>query len=252
MGMFQRFGRDQKGLAEIEYMHRESTLVPKRFPWIRNAEDSLVLTTEWDSLDRSFFPTDGLLIRARVTADHTRTSVPTTPDPEPKPTLEPDLTRIRGAYLLFRALAKDLVGPVGVDIALEAGLGWRTLLITDRQYILGGDASLIGTPSARFLASNFAILRVGLPIALRRSFGGHVQLVPRLDYGRFSQDPNNLTAGMRILGVGAVLRGAVGKFYIETGWGQIQIRSYYPGPLRREHQFNILVGARPFDLWTRN
>jgi hypothetical protein len=187
-----------------------------------------------------------------VTADHTQTKIQTTPEFEPKPALEPELNRIRGAYLLFRALAKDLVGPVGVDIALEAGLGWRTLLIPDRQYILGGDASLIGTPSTRFLAPNFAILRLGLPIALRRAFGGHIQLVPRLDYGRFSQDPNHLTSGMRIFAQGAVLRGAVGKFYIETGWGQIQIRSFYPGPLRRESQFNILVGARPFDLWTRN
>lgn len=251
-GMFQRFGRDQKGLAEIEYIHRESTLMPKAFPWVRNSEDSLILSTEWDSLDRSFFPTEGLLVRARVTADHTQTKVQTAPDLEPKPTLEPDLNRIRGVYLLFRALAKDLVGPVGVDFALEAGLGWRTLLIPDRQYILGGDASLIGTPSTRFLAPNFAILRAGLPIALKRSFGGHIQLVPRVDYGRFSQDPNNLTAGMRILGVGLVLRGAVGKFYIETGWGHIQIRPYYPGPLRRENQLNILIGARPFDLWTRN
>ncbi len=251
-GLFQRFGRTQKGLAEIEYIHRESTLMPKEFPWVRNSEDSLILSVEWDSLDRSFFPTEGLLVRARLTADHTQTKVQTAPAPETKPTLEPDLTRIRGAYLLFRALAKDLVGPVGADLALEAGLGWRTLLIPDRQYILGGDASLIGTPSTRFLAPNFAILRVGLPIALKRSFGGQIQLVPRLDYGRFSQDPNNLTAGMRILGLGLVLRGAVGKFYIETGWGQVQIRPYYPGPLRRENQLNILVGARPFDLWTRN
>ncbi len=251
-GLFQRFGSDQKGLAEVEYMHRESTLLPKSFPWIRNSEDSLVLSTEWDSLDRSFFPTEGILVRARITADHTKTNVPIVPNPEPKPSLEPDFTRIRGAYLLFRALAKNLAGPVGVDIALETGMGWRTLLIPDRQYILGGDASLIGTPSARFLAANFAILRVGLPIALRRDFGGHVQLVPRLDYGRFSQDPNNLTAGMRALGLGLVLRGAVGKFYIETGWGQVQIRPYYTGPLRRENQLNILVGARPFDLWTRN
>jgi predicted acylesterase/phospholipase RssA len=251
-GLFQRYGSDQKGLAEIEYMHRASTLMPQSFPWVRNVEDSLVLSTEWDSLDRSFFPTEGLLVRARVTADHTQTRFQVEPALEPTPTLEPDLTRVRGAYLLFRALAKDLVGPVGLDIALEAGLGWRTLLIPDRQYILGGDASLIGTPSTRFLVPNFAILRAGIPIALRRAFGGHVQLVLRFDYGRFSQDPNNLTAGMRVWGQGLVLRGSVGKFYIETGWGQIQIRPYYPGPLQREQQFNILVGARPFDLWTRN
>jgi hypothetical protein len=131
-------------------------------------------------------------------------------------------------------------------------MGWGTTLVTDRQYILGGDASLIGTPSTRFLAPNFAILRAGLPIALRRAFGGHIQVVPRLDFGRFSQDPNNLTAGMRVLGQGVVVRGAVGKLYIETGWGNIQVRSFYPGPLRRENQFNMLVGARPFDLWTRH
>ncbi len=251
-GLFQRFGSTQKGLAEIEYMHRESVLMPKALPWVRNSEDSLVLSAEWDSLDRSFFPTEGLLVRGRVTLDHTRTKVQTTPDLDTKPTLDPGLNRVRAAYLLFRALAKDLAGPVGVDISLEAGLGWRTLLIPYRQYILGGDASLIGTPSTRFVAPNFAILRAGLPIALRRSFGGQIQLVPRLDYGRFSQDPNNLTAGMRILGVGLVLRGAVGKFYIETGWGQVQIKPYYPGPMRRENQFNVLIGARPFDLWTRN
>ncbi len=255
-GLFQRFGKEQKGLAEVEYMHRESTLMPKGFPWVRNAEDSLVLSAEWDCLDRSLFPTEGLQIRARVTADHTQSRAQVAPalepQPAPRPALEPDLNQIRGAYLLFRALAKDVVGPVGVDIALEAGMGWRTLLVPDRQYILGGDASLIGTPSTRFLAPNFAILRAGLPIALRRAFGGHVQLVLRLDYGLFSQDPNNLTVGMRVLGQGLVLRGAVGKLYIESGWGHVQIRPYYPGPLRREHQFNILIGARPFDLWTRN
>jgi hypothetical protein len=70
--------------------------------------------------------------------------------------------------------------------------------------------------------------------------------------GRFSQDPTSLTSDMRVVGQGVVVRGAVGKFYIETGWGTIQVRSSFPGPLRREHQFNILVGARPFDLWTRN
>lgn len=257
-GLFQRFGRDQKGLAEIEYMHRESTLMPRGFAWVRNAEDCLVLSTEWDSLDRSLFPTEGLQVRVRVTADHTQNRSEVTPSLDPKPSpepkfgSEPQLNQVRGAYLLFRALAKDLVGPVGADIALEAGLGWRTLMVPDRQYILGGDASLIGTPSTRFLAPNFAILRAGLPIALRRSFGGHIQLVPRLDYGRFSQDPTNLTAGMRILGQGLVLRGAVGRLYIETGWGLVQIRPYYPGPMRRESQLNILVGARPFDLWTRN
>jgi len=191
-------------------------------------------------------------VRVRMTADHAKTRPQTAPALEPRPDLEPALNQVRGAYLLFRALAKDLVGPVGVDLALEAGLGWRTLLVPDRQYILGGDASLIGTPSTRFVAPNFAIIRIGLPIPLRRAFGGHVQLVPRLDCGRFAQDPNNLGAGMRALGYGLVLRGAVGKFYIETGWGQVQLRPYLPGPLRRESQLNILVGARPFDLWTRN
>lgn len=252
VGLFQRFGREQKGLAEIVYLHRESTLMPKGFAWRRNAVDSMILSTEWDCLDRSVFPTEGLQVRARVTADHTEKRLPDTPALEPKPPLEPSLNQVRGAYLLIRALAKDLAGPVGADLALEAGMGWRTLLAPDRQYILGGDASLIGTPSTRFLAPNFAIIRAGLPIALRRSFGGHVQLVPRLDYGRFSQDPNHLTAGMRILGQGVVLRGAVGRLYIETGWGQVQIRPDFPGPTRRESQFNVLLGARPFDLWTRN
>jgi hypothetical protein len=251
-GLYQRFGSSQKGLAEVGYRHRESTLVPTGFPKVRSAEDSLVLSMEWDSFDRSVFPTEGLLVRARVVADHIRTKAQAAPALEARPDLEPELNQIRGAYLLCRFLAKDLAGPVGVDLALEAGMGWRTLLVPDRQYILGGDASLIGTPSTRFLAPNFAILRLGLPIPLRRAFGGHVQLVPRLDYARVAQDPNNLTAGMRVLGLGAVLRGAVGKFYIETGWGQIQIRPYLPGPLRRENQLNILVGARPFDLWTRN
>ncbi|MBK8724508.1 MAG: patatin-like phospholipase family protein [Holophagaceae bacterium] len=251
-GLFQRFGATQKGLAEIEYRHRESTLSPTGYPKLRHGEDSLVLSTEWDCLDRISFPTEGLLVRIRMTADHAKSHPQTAPPTEPRPDLEPALNQVRGAYLLFRALAKDLVGPVGVDLALEAGLGWRTLLVPDRQYILGGDASLIGTPSTRFVAPNFAILRIGLPIPLRRAFGGHVQLVPRLDYGRFAQDPNNLGAGMRALGYGLVLRGAVGKFYIETGWGQVQLRPYLPGPLRRESQLNVLVGARPFDLWTRN
>ena len=251
-GLFQRFGASQKGLAEVEYRHRESTFMPTAFPWIRSAEDSLVLSTEWDNLDRSLFPTEGLLVRGRVTADHTLNRAQASPALETRPKLDLELNQIRAAYLLFRALARDLVGPVGVDLALEAGLGWQTLLVPDRQYILGGDASFMGTPSTRFLAANFAILRLGLPIPLRRSFGGQIHLVPRLDYGRVAQDPNNLGAGMRLLGLGVVVRGAVGKFYIETGWGQVQIHPYLPGPMRRENQLNILVGARPFDLWTRN
>jgi hypothetical protein len=245
-GLFQRFGRDRKGLFEVEYQHRESTLVPDGLPKIKNVEDTVQVSTEWDSLDRSFFPTEGLLVRARGTAGRARTRVLLTPG------LEPVWEQIRGAYLLFRALAKDVVGPVSADLAIEAGLGWQTTMVPDRHYILGGDASLIGTPSTRFLAPNFAILRAGLPIALRRAFGGHIQLVPRLDFGRFSQDPNQLTAGMRVLGQGVVIRGAVGKLYIETGWGLIQVRPFYPGPMRRESQFNVLIGARPFDLWARN
>jgi hypothetical protein len=219
--------------------------MPRGQPWIKNAEDTVTLSSEWDSLDRSFFPTEGLQLRARVAAGRTETRIMAASGPAPAG------GQPRQAYLLFRALARDVVGPVGADLALETGLGWRTLLIPDRQYILGGDASLIGTPGTRFLAPNFAILRAGLPIPLRRAFGGHVQIVPRLDVGRFSQDPTSLTSDMRVVGQGVVVRGAVGKFYIETGWGVIQVRSAFPGPLRREHQFNILVGARPFDLWNR-
>jgi hypothetical protein len=148
-------------------------------------------------------------------------------------------------------MKEDLYGPVGIDFAVEAGLGWKTLLVPDRQFILGGDFSLIGTPSTRFLAPNFAILRAGLPISLRKAFGGHIQLVPRIDLGRFSQEPTGLTTGMRVLGQGVVVQGAVGKFFIETGWGQVQVRPAGPGPLRRENQLNILLGARPFDLWSR-
>jgi hypothetical protein len=245
-GLFQRFGKDRRGLVEFEYQHREATLAPDGPPRVKNSEDTVSLSTEWDCFDRSFFPTEGLQIRARGTAGRTQTRIQVTPAPEPA------WEQIRSAYFLCRALTKDVIGPVSADIALEAGMGWRTTLVPDRQYILGGDASLIGTPSTRFLAPNFAILRAGLPIALRREFGGHIQVVPRLDFGRFSQDPNNLTAGMRVLGQGVVVRGAVGKFYIETGWGMIQVRPFFPGPMRRESQFNVLVGARPFDLWTRN
>jgi hypothetical protein len=244
-GFFQRFGLDRKGLVELEFQKREALLLPQALPRLRNKEDCFVFSAEWDSFDRHSYPTEGLLLRVRGTAGRTRTSI------EPDPASGIGSTQIRGAYLLFRAMAKDLVGPVGADIALESGLGWRTVSVSDRQYILGGDASLIGTPSTRFLAPNFAILRAGLPIALRRAFGGHVQLVPRLDFGRFSERPTDLTAGMRVFGVGASVRGSVGKFNLETGWGKVQIRPFGPGPLRRESQLNVLIGARPFDLWMR-
>jgi predicted acylesterase/phospholipase RssA len=244
-GFFQRFGSDRKGLVEIEYQRREALLVPAVLPRFRNAEDCLVLSTEWDSFDRHSFPTEGLLVRVRGMAGRARTRI------ETDPTMDAGLSQIRSAYLLFRALAKDLVGPVGADLALESGLGWHTVSVSDRQYILGGDASLIGTPSTRFLAPNFAILRAGLPIALRRAFGGHVQLVPRLDIGRFAEKPTDLSAGMRVVALGASVRGAVGKLNLETGWGQVQIRPFGPGPLRKETQLNILIGARPFDLWMR-
>jgi len=244
-GLFQRFGSDRKGLLEIEYQKREALLVPQALSRFRNQEDCAVFSAEWDCFDRHSFPTEGLLLRMRGTAGRAKTRL------EENPSLDAGSSQIRGIYFLFRAMAKDLVGPVGADIALESGLGWRTVLVSDRQYILGGDASLIGTPSTRFLAPNFTILRAGLPIALRRAFGGHVQLVPRLDFGRFSEKPTDLTAGMRVIGIGASIRGSLGKFNLETGWGQVQIRPFGPGPLRRESQLNILVGARPFDLWMR-
>ncbi|MBI4911390.1 MAG: patatin-like phospholipase family protein [Acidobacteria bacterium] len=244
-GLFLRFGVDRKGLAEIEVQRRRAELAPRAFPWIRNREDALVLSAEWDCFDRHSFPSEGLLVRSRLMAGRTETRIRM--NPEPAATQE----RPRGAYLLFRALRKGVVGPVGADFAAEAGMGWRTLVTADRQYLLGGDSSLIGTPSTRFLAPNFAILRAGLPIPLRRAFGGQVQVVPRLDYGRFAQDPNALTAGMRVVGQGVLVRGAVGKFRIETGWGRIRVRPFGPGPVRTEQQLNILIGARPFDLWSR-
>lgn len=244
-GLFVRFGTDRRGLAEIEVQRRRAELSPRAFPWIRNREDALVLSAEWDCFDRHSFPSEGLLLRSRLLAGHTETQIRMNPEPAATQ------GNLRGAYLLFRALMKDVVGPIGADFAAEAGMGWHTLLVSDRQYLLGGDSSLIGTPSTRFLAPNFAILRAGLPIPLRRAFGGQVQVVPRLDYGRFAQDPNALTAGMRVLGQGVLVRGAVGKFRIETGWGRIRVRPFGPGPVRTEQQLNILVGARPFDLWSR-
>jgi len=240
-GMFQRFGQDQKGLLEFEYQRREAQLTPTSQPRLKNWQDTLVLSAEWDCLDSHTYPTEGLLLRFRAAAgrisEETAGVSPDSTDPH------------RSAYLLVRALSKDVIGPIGVDLAVETGLGWHTTF--DRMYVLGGNASFIGTPSTRFLAPDFTIVRAGLPITLRRSFGGHVELVPRIDYGRFAQDPNLLTTGMRILGLGAVLRGSVGKFYTEAGWGQIQVHPFGPGPMRRESQLNVLLGAQPFDLWMR-
>jgi len=243
IGLFKRFSLDRRGLAQLEVQRRDSTLEPVLYPRIANRATAGVASLEWDSLNRHTFPTEGLLLRTRVMAGRTDIRVSGSPV-----TLQ---EQIRTAYLHLRAIKAGVLGPVGADLALEAGLGWRTLLTPDRQFILGGDFSLIGTPSTRFLAPNFAILRAGLPIPLRQAFGGHIQLIPRLDIGRFSQDSTGLTSGMRVLGQGLMVQGAVGKFFIETGWGQVQIRPAGPGPLRRENQLNILLGARPFDLWTR-
>jgi hypothetical protein len=245
IGMFKRFSSDHRGLAQFEMQRRNATLEPVALPWVENRATVGVASLEWDSLNRHTFPTEGLMIRTRATAGRTDIQVPG------NPAALAQQEQIRTAYLHVRAMQERVLGPVGADLALEAGLGWKTLLVPDRQFILGGDFSLIGTPSTRFLAPNFAILRAGLPIPLRQSFGGHIQLIPRLDIGRFSQEPTGLTAGMRVLGQGLMVQGAVGRFFIETGWGQVQIRPSGPGPLRRENQLNILLGARPFDLWTR-
>lgn len=244
-GLFKRFSRDAKGLAQILVQFREAVLKPPSAPWIRNRQTVVQGTMEWDNLDRHTFPTEGLMIRAWGLGGKVHTWIPDAPVQAPLN------EHVGTTYLHVRALAKDVAGPVGADIALEAGLGWHTLLVPDRQFILGGDASLIGTPSTRFLAPNFAILRAGLPIPLRKAFGGHIQVIPRFDIGRFSQEPTGLWAGMRVIGQGVVVQGSVGKFFIETGWGQVQVRPAGPGPLRRESQFNMLVGARPFDLWSR-
>jgi len=82
-----------------------------------------------------------------------------------------------------------------------------------------------------------------------RVFGANLQLIPRFDVGRMAAvEPGGLTATPQIRGLSVGLRGELWRWYCEVNAG----RWYASAPAARESaQLNVLVGTRPFNLWSR-
>lgn len=236
-GYFQRFAERDQGLVRLDFSRRWSALSPVGDGPSTPSFDLAQLSVEWDSFDRYTFPAEGALLRLMGGEGRLREDAPSGEN------------RLHFAYLRGRKLVPALDG-VSLDLDSEIGLGWR--LPMSRWYSLGGPQFLLGTPSAGFLTPNFAVLRIGLPVRLANFFGLHAQLEPRLDFGYLGgEDPTRLREGTRVKGAGLLLRTEVGRFYVELAVGRSAIAPEGSGFSGRGTHLNLLVGARPFDLWSR-
>jgi hypothetical protein len=200
-------------------------------------QDAAFLSGEWDNFDRHTLPREGLLLRARTGLGHADAG---------------DLPGASFQQSYFRARGlTPIVDSFGADLDLEWGQGRRLPL--DRWWVLGGPSFVIGSPSAGFMAPNFAALRFGLPLRLYMGLGLTVEVVPRFDLAWISPDASSLTKpeiATRVQGTGLMLRTTLSNFYVETSYGFLKVHT----PLdsgRAVGSFNVLVGTQPFDLWKR-
>lgn len=234
LGLFQRFGGRDQGLWRLEAGRRWTALQPGLEGGSSPCLEGIQTSLEWDSFDRYAFPTGGTLLRISAGEGRDR---------------EPGSPRHQHAYLRVRRL-QALGRRVGASLDVETGLGWDLPL--DRWYSLGGPSFLQGTRSAGFLAPNFAIARLGLPLRLARLFGLQAQLEPRWDFGYLGAlKPSGLRESARTRGYGLALRTEVGRFYVELAAGRADTAPEGQPFRSRGAILNVLVGTRPFDLWQR-
>ena len=236
VGGFIRYGSLGQGKASVDAGWREAAASwsgGRDVSHQRTAE----LSAEWDNLDRHTFPRDGLLLRGRYGLGETVGQG----------------TSFRFGYLRARGLssfgsARALASP-GLDLDLEWGCGDR--LPVDRWWTLGGTSFLMGSRAMGYLAPQFLVGRLGLPVQFPGPYGLSFQAVPRFDYGLLAGEAGDLFAANRGQAAGLMLRTILARFYVELSWGYLRTSDPANGWTRPSGSFAALVGTQPFDIWTR-
>jgi hypothetical protein len=228
-----RIGMDERGLLQAEAGEQEGTVTVGGTDLPETRADYGRLALEWDSLDAHNIPTEGTLVRAKVTRAF-------------RAEASPDYTT---AYVRMRRIWKggDRMFAPGVDLDTEWGAQQNAP--REQWYVVGGPDSFVGTPSASYLVPNFGILRVGLPFTLATIFGTAIQGVPRLDAGWLAPDYHHMGSGQHLLGEGLVLRGVLKSFHVELAGGVVRTKPMGGGGTIRDHQISFLIGTCPYDLW---
>jgi len=232
VALWGRFARNDRGMVRMSAQERYASYSAGGLDSSRQKERTMQVSGEWDSLDYHTLPTDGIVARLRLGR-----SFQVDKDAEP----------FKFAYGRFRIL-QPLPGlPLGFDLDLESSLGWNTPL--PRWSTFGGSGSMIGTQTASFLVSNAAVVRFGLPFNSSNVFGLAIQITPRVDWGRFSDDNGGLAQGTHVYGYGLLISSVIRSFNVEMSCGRAQIHGDQRYGNHQENAFTILVCTRPFDLW---
>jgi len=239
-GWFSRFGNLGQGKAGLDAIWREARFSSDGRGSVDH-QGILELSTEWDNFDRHTFPREGLLLRGRYGLGRSLDAAADSPGKE-----------FRFAYVRARGLTafgsgRSPVNP-GLDLDLEWGYGRNPPL--DRWWTLGGSSFLLGSRSQGYLAPNFLVGRLGLPVRMPGPFGSSYQVIPRVDCGVVAQDPGALFGPNRAMAAGLLLRTILAKFYVELSYGFLRTHDPDAGWNRTTGSFNALIGTQPFDFWT--
>jgi predicted acylesterase/phospholipase RssA len=239
LGTSYRFGNLGQGKAELSLGQRQATFQQGSLEQSRK-EHLAELDGEWDNFDRHTFPRQGLLLRERYGVGEAL------PGLAPEGTFRFNYFRARGLQPLGR---RDSNGKFSLDLDLEWGYGHH--LPMDRWWVMGGPSFLMGSPSLGIVAPNFAAGRLGLPVRMDGPFGLSLQVIPRYDYCVISPEAGDLFRSSRAQGAGLMVRTILAKFYVELSYGFL--KTYEPGTGwgKTSGSLNVLLGTKPFDLWTR-
>jgi len=244
LGWFVRFGNLGQGKAGLDGDWREAAA-----SWngqrVVSHQRTAALSTEWDNFDRHTFPRDGMLVRGRYGYGEAMA------EPDSGPAAGP-AAPFRFGYLRARGITSfgsgRLTANPGLDLDLEWGYGNHLPL--DRWWTLGGSSFLMGSRSMGYLAPDFLVARLGVPVRMAGPFGLSFQAIPRFDYGFLAGDPGSLFSANRGEAGGLMLRTILARFYVELSYGYLRTDqglgwSRYSGAL------SALIGTQPFDIWSR-
>ena len=239
LGTTYRFGNLGQGKAELWADHREARF--RHGAWDETQRnDVLELDGEWDNFDRHTFPRSGLLLRERYGLGRVQDGLARGND-------------FRFNYIRARGLqplgSRESRLELGLDLDLEWGYG-RNLPL-DRWWTTGGPSFLLGSETLGVMTPNFAAGRLGLPLRMEGPFGLSMQVIPRYDYAVFSDTPAALGRSLKAQGAGLLVRTMVAKFYVELAYGWMKTHQPGTGWGRPSGSLNVLIGSKPFDLWTR-